>query len=105
MEHSQTRTITRKQRHVNNARVYPELVRTPKAKTEQEAAYYFALNLVAHIDEELTRGTRHYRNRAGLLLTTLDEVIHAILEDDLELLDQDDEENAEVVWVAQELAA
>lgn len=103
MEHSQTRTISRNQRHVNNARVYPELIMTPKAKTEQEAVYYIALNLVAHIDEALTKGTRHYRNRAGLLLTTLDEVIHAILADDLQLLDE--EEDSEVVWMAQELAA
>lgn len=71
---------------VNNGRRangrYPELVKTSKMN-EQEAAYHAALELVARIDEDLTRGVRHYRNKAGLLLNTLDEVIHAILNDDL----------------------
>lgn len=100
MEHSEARTLTRNQRH--DARVYPELVMAARA-AEQEATYYAALNLVAHIDEDLTRGTRHYRNKAGVLLTTLDEVVHAILDDDLLLPDEQDE--LEMMWVAQELAA
>ncbi len=58
----------------------------------REAAYRAALKLVARIDEELTRGIRHYRNRAGKLLTRLDEVIRAILADNLRL---DDEEEGE----------
>jgi len=50
---------------------------------EREAAYQAALKLVARIDEDLTRGIRHYRNKAGVLLTTMDEVIRAILDNDL----------------------
>ncbi len=72
-------------------RRYPELVPTP---AEREAAYYNALDLVAVIDENLTRGVCHYRNRAGVLLNTLDEVINAILTDDL-LLPQQEQET---VW-------
>lgn len=102
MEHSETHSFSNNQRH-NNSRGYPELVMMSKAATEEEASYYAALSLVAQIDEELTRGTRHYRNRAGVLLTTLDEVVHAILDDNLLL--SDDEDETEVVWVAQELAA
>jgi hypothetical protein len=82
--------------------VYPELVKTP-AMSEREATYYAALKLVARIDEDLTRGIRHYRNRAGVLLTTLDEVVRAILNDDLLL---PEETHVGVTWVAaQELAA
>lgn len=45
--------------------------------------YYAILELVARIDTELTRRTRHYRTKAGRLLTTLDEVIRAILDGEL----------------------
>ena len=45
--------------------------------------YQTALCLVERIDDDLTRGTRHYRTKAGVLLVTLDEVINAILNDDL----------------------
>lgn len=55
----------------------------PKRITDQEATYRAALELVARIDEDLTRGVRHYRTKAGLLLTTLDETIRAILDDKL----------------------
>lgn len=56
----------------------------PKRKpTDQEAAYRAALELVARIDEDLTRGVRHYRTKAGILLTTLDETVQAILDDKL----------------------
>ncbi len=51
----------------------------------REERYEAALKLVARIDEELTRGVRHYRTKAGALLGTLDEVIRAILEDQLEV--------------------
>ncbi|RME70882.1 MAG: hypothetical protein D6784_15925 [Chloroflexi bacterium] len=72
--------------------------------SEREAAYYAALELVAQIDEALTRGTRHYRNKAGELLTTLDQVVHAILNNDLLLPETTAE--AELLWTApQELAA
>ena len=46
-------------------------------------AYYAALELVARIDEGVTLGTHHYRTKAGALLTTLDEVVRAILENNL----------------------
>jgi hypothetical protein len=48
-----------------------------------EATYRAALELVARIDEDLTRGVRHYRTRAGVLLTCLDEVVAAILSGNL----------------------
>ena len=51
---------------------------------EQRAAtYQAALQLVERIDHELTYGLRHYRTKAGRLLTYLDEVVNAILSDDL----------------------
>lgn len=67
-------------------RVCPSLVRTP-AMVEREARYYAALKLVAQIDDDLARGIRHYRDRAGRLLTTLDEVTRAILSDDLSMIE------------------
>lgn len=66
---------------------------------EQESAYSAALELVARIDEDLTRGVRHYRTKAGTLLNSLDEVVRAILDDDLMLPEE------EVIWTPQELAA
>ncbi len=87
----------------SNGRVYPELYMAPTAN-EKEATYYAALELVAQIDEALTRGTRHYRNKAGQLLTTLDEVVHAILANDLHI--PESAEEPELFWVQpQELAA
>ena len=102
MEHSYIRTLNHNHRH-NNRRTYPELVVSPPI-AEGDAAYYAALKLVDRIDEDLTTGMRHYRNKAGRLLTTLDEVVHAILADDLLL--PEERKEAEVIWVApQELAA
>lgn len=81
----------------------PERIETPvtlelKAlPAEREVAYQAALKLVARIDEDLTRGIRHYRTRAGELLTTLDEVVRAILGNDLLL---PEESVAEVVWIS-----
>ena len=63
---------------------YPEL---PK-KAEQEAIYLAALELVARIDADLTRGVRHYRTKAGHLLVTLDQVILALI--DRELLEPEE---------------
>lgn len=57
-------------------------IKTPAMK-EREAAYNAALNLVKRIDDDLDRDTRHYRNNAGVLLTRLNEVVTAILADDL----------------------
>ena len=69
--------------------------------SERDASYYAALKLVARIDEDLTRGVRHYRNKSGELLTTLDEVVRAILDNDLMVDAAED-----VMWVTpQELAA
>jgi len=86
--------------HRNNGRTRPELVVSRAG--EKEASYNAALNLVAQIDEDLTRGTRHYRTKNGELLTTLDQVVNAILADNL-LLPQVQEET-EAVWM-RELAA
>ncbi|MDH3674498.1 MAG: hypothetical protein OES12_03305 [Anaerolineae bacterium] len=101
MEQAQFQSSNHNQR-AKNSRVYPELVKTSKV-SEQEATYYAALELVARIDEDLTRGIRHYRNKAGLLLTTLDEVVQAILDENL--LIPEEQEN-DMMWVTpQELAA
>jgi hypothetical protein len=86
--------------HRSNGRTRPELVVSRAG--EKEASYNAALTLVAQIDEDLTRGTRHYRTKNGELLTTLDQVVNAILADNL-LLPQVQEET-EAVWM-RELAA
>ncbi|MBN1218772.1 MAG: hypothetical protein JXM69_07585 [Anaerolineae bacterium] len=101
MERVQLRNSNNNHRR-NNHRAYPELVVTHSV-SESDAAYYAALKLVARIDEDLTRGVRHYRNKAGILLTTLDQVVHAILTDDLSVPEV--REEAEVMWLPQELAA
>jgi len=44
-------------------------------------------DLPAMDDSDLRRGVRHYRNKAGVLLTTLDEVVRAILDNQLMLED------------------
>ena len=77
-------------------RTYPKLI---KPATEQEATYRAALELVARIDEDLTRGVRHYYSKSGRLLRSLDQVIMAILRNDLLW---PDEEEAEVLWVRPE---
>lgn len=66
--------------------------------TEQEATYRAALELVARIDEDLSRGVGHYYTKSGVLLTTLNEVIRAILDNDLLW---PDEEEAEI-WLRPE---
>lgn len=50
---------------------------------DAEARYEAALKLVQVIDRNLQRGTRHYYDTRGRLLSTLDEVIHAMLNDSL----------------------
>ena len=86
----------------HNSRTYPELV-VSSQMTEQEATYQAALKLVARIDEDLSRGVRHYRDKGGTLLTTLDEVVRAILDNNLLL---DEEPQQDPVWLTpQELAA
>lgn len=49
----------------------------------KEKSYLLALLLVDLIDTDLEQGTRHYRTRAGQLLTTLDQVVRAALDRDL----------------------
>jgi hypothetical protein len=69
--------------------------------TEQDAAYRAALELVARIDEDLTRGVRHYYTKSGRLLYSLDQVIGAILSNGLLM----PEERAGVIWTPRGLAA
>ncbi len=99
MEHRQSKVSHHRNGHL---RAYPG-VSVPAKMTEQEETYQAALKLVARIDDDLTRGVRHYRNKAGILLTTLDEVIRAILENDLLL--EEHEERQSVWFTPQELAA
>lgn len=61
--------------------------RNRQDRLELEAAYQAALKLVDRIDYNLRRGI-HYRTSDGALLTTLDEVIRAILTNDLRLPDE-----------------
>lgn len=49
----------------------------------REAVFQRALAYVEAVDTDLTSGRRYYRTKAGMLLTTLDEVVRAILADDL----------------------
>lgn len=58
----------------------PTLVPRPE---EQEAAYEASLELVRLIDQHLAAGTQHYRTKSGTLLRTLDQVVNAILDDNL----------------------
>jgi hypothetical protein len=48
-----------------------------------DARYAAALELVCAIDEHLQERTRHYRDTQGRLLLSLDEVVQAILTDNL----------------------
>lgn len=49
----------------------------------REQVYARALAFVDAADEGLTTGRRHYRNRAGVLLLTLDEIVNALLAGEL----------------------
>jgi len=55
--------------------------------TNEQAAFEAAMRLVGHIDENLTTGLIHYRNRHGELLHTLDQVVQAILSNDWPVLE------------------
>lgn len=59
----------------------------------KEEVYTRALHAVEAIDADLTSGRRHYRSRGGRLLTRLDEVVRAILDNELA--------GAEPVWLAE----
>jgi hypothetical protein len=50
---------------------------------DADARYAAALKLVQTIDRNLQNGTRHYYATDGRLLSSLDEVIHALLTDTL----------------------
>lgn len=67
----------------NNVEIPSLGITVDSSLTEREATYQASLKLVAIIDHDLTRGIRHYRNKGGVLLTTLDEVVRAILANDL----------------------
>lgn len=62
-----------------------EVPLNPNPEREREQVYVAALHLVQRVDEDLRRGVRHYRDRAGQLLTSLDEVVRAMLDDNLML--------------------
>jgi len=57
--------------------------RFAKAITFQVTEYQLIFQLTQEIETHLTRGTRHYWAWDGTLLTTLDEVVRAILADEL----------------------
>lgn len=57
--------------------------------SERDRTYYAALALVKQVDRDLIKGTGNYRTKAGALLTTLNEVVQAILNNDL-LLPEDE---------------
>jgi hypothetical protein len=50
-----------------------------------DARYAAALKLVQTIDNNLRKGTQHYYDTRGRLLSSLDEVIHAMLTDTLSM--------------------
>ena len=50
---------------------------------DDDARYAAALRLVQAIDRDLQKGTRHYYDATGRLLVSLDEVVQAILNDNL----------------------
>ena len=61
---------------VYRSRLQPKVI---EGKTEREEAYHAALKLVTRIAEDLSRGVHPFRDSTGRPLTTLDEVIRAIL--------------------------
>lgn len=63
---------------------FAALMKADREKT-QEARYVAALRLVDRIDLEVSQGLRHYRDCNGTLLTTLDQVVNAILNSTLDL--------------------
>ena len=58
----------------------PVLVPRPDEKKE---TYLAAFELVQLIERHLIEGTQHYRTKSGFLLRTLDQVVNAILDDNL----------------------
>lgn len=74
---------------------------THQATANHRLRYYTALPLVRNIDAHLEDGTCHYRNRAGVLLTTLDEVVRAAMEDDLLEDANDIEDDLDNHWLCE----
>lgn len=64
----------------NKSLLSPPLLPAPGQK---DACYKSSLLLVEWIDASLGRERVHFRNRAGELLQTLDQVIRAIIDNDL----------------------
>lgn len=62
--------------------ISPARLQVPRLQRKLDT-YRAALELVAVIDEDLTRGAKHYRTKGGQLLGTLDEVVRAILDSTL----------------------
>ena len=60
----------------------PVLVPRPE---EQADTYQTAYQLVEQIEQHLASGTKHYRTKSGALLRTLDQVVNAILADNLQV--------------------
>lgn len=54
-----------------------------EAAQAKEATYQAALELAAEIDYNLATGSGYYFNSQGEMLTTLDEVVRAVLDNNL----------------------
>jgi hypothetical protein len=72
-----TRSRNGRGRHIESRRPAPVQV------DDADARYDAALRLVQAIDRDLQKGTRHYYDVSGKLLVSLDEVVQAILNDNL----------------------
>lgn len=55
----------------------------PTRYADADARYAAALTLVRIVDRQLERHTRHYRDGAGRIITSLDEAVAAILKGEL----------------------
>ena len=60
-----------------------DLLQVEMPDKQQEQAYHVALGLVEQIDLDLVNGTGHYFTKSGRLLISLEQVVMAILDDDL----------------------
>jgi hypothetical protein len=79
---SVTRQAIMKSRNGRGRHIAP--VRSkPVQVDDADARYDAALRLVQAIDRDLQKGTRHYYDATGKLLVSLDEVVQAILNDNL----------------------
>lgn len=86
MDVSTTVSVTRQStvRSRNGRGRHVESARLPQVTVDDaDARYDAALRLVQAIDRDLQKGTRHYYDASGKLLVSLDEVVQAILNDNL----------------------